>query len=88
VIVSQGNASRAQVYFDAFEAVVLNKFDGADTDRDGDEDLHDFAWLQQAFTDPGGPMEYMGIVFDHDDDDDVDMANVNYFLPRLTGPLP
>jgi hypothetical protein len=74
------------VYFDACEAVVLNRFNGSDNDADFDQDLHDFAGLQRTFTGPGGPMKWGGIVFDSDDDDDVDWIDYNWFAPRLTGP--
>jgi len=63
-IIEKGTALSGRVYFDAGEAVVLNKFDGADADADDDEDLHDFAQMQIAYTGSGGPMKWNGIVFD------------------------
>jgi hypothetical protein len=86
-LIEKGAAFSGTVYFDACQAVVLNKFDGSDVDGDDDQDLHDVAWLQLTFTGAGaGGLPYNGIVFDHDDDLDVDSADFNYFAPRTTGP--
>ncbi len=85
-IVERGTALTGRIYFDACEAVVLNKFDGADADGDDDEDLLDFAYMQRAFSGSGGGLEWMGMVFDSDNDQDVDMTDFNYFAPRMTGP--
>jgi hypothetical protein len=86
-IIEKGTALTGTVYIDACEAVVLNQFDGADVDGDGDQDLHDFAWFQRCYTGSGaGALPWNGIVFDFDDDEDVDWADWNYFAPRFTGP--
>jgi hypothetical protein len=85
-LIEKSSAISGRAYFDACEAVVLNRFDGCDADGDNDEDLRDFAQFQLAFTGPGGPLSWNGIVFDTDDDQDVDMADFNYFAPRMTGP--
>lgn len=86
VIISQGNSTDSVVYFDALEAVVTNIFDGADVDADGDEDLLDFAEFQHCFSGSGGGLGYPCMVFDSDEDNDVDLADLNFFLPRMTGP--
>jgi hypothetical protein len=86
-LIERGTSFTGTAYIDACEAVVLNRFDGADADGDDDEDLHDFAWLQYAYTGANaGGLVFNGIVFDHDDDLDVDMADFDYFAPRMTGP--
>jgi len=87
-IIEKGTALSGRVYFDACEAVVLNRFDGADADGDDDEDLHDFAQMQIAYTGSGGPMKWNGMVFDSTGDNDVDFADFQYFAPHMTGPLP
>lgn len=86
-LIEKGTALTGTAYIDACEAVVLNRFDGSDTDGDDDEDLHDFAWLQRCYTGAGaGALPFNGIVFDHDDDLDIDMDDFEYFTPRMTGP--
>ncbi len=85
-IIEKGLATSGRVYFDACEAVILNKFNGADADADDDEDLLDFAQFQRAYSGSGGPQRWNGIVFDSDGDNDVDMVDFNYFAPRMTGP--
>jgi hypothetical protein len=83
------SATTGKAYFDACEAVVLNRFDGSDVDGDDDQDLRDFGWFQQCFTGAGaGVLPYNGLVFDSDDDDDVDLTDYGYFEPRMLGPLP
>lgn len=82
---SAGSVSK--VYFDAVEFVLTNVFIGSDSDADGDQDMVDIALLQRVFTGPGGPNVYGGLVFDHDEDDDVDFVDVdNEILPNQTGP--
>lgn len=86
-ILARESALSGRAYFDGCEAVVLNRFDGSDVDGDDDEDLHDFAWFQLCYTGAGaGALPYNGIVFDHDDDLDVDMVDFNWFAPRMLGP--
>ncbi|MFH1747186.1 MAG: hypothetical protein ABIG44_09110 [Planctomycetota bacterium] len=85
-LIIKGIAQDGTVYFDACEAVVLNRFDGSDVDRDDDEDLRDAAWLQRTFTGSGaGGLPFNGLTFDSDDDDDVDYDDAAYFAPRMTG---
>jgi hypothetical protein len=76
----------ANVYFDAFEMVLTNVFDGSDLDFDDDADMSELAALQTVVTGNGGGMLYPGLVFDHDDDDDVDEADAIYTIDRITGP--
>lgn len=86
-LIEKGTALTGTVYVDSCEAVVLNKFDGADEDGDDDEDLHDFAAFQPVYTGSGaGQLPWNGIVFDSDDDDDIDMVDFDYFAARMTGP--
>ncbi|RMF70730.1 MAG: hypothetical protein D6744_19010 [Planctomycetota bacterium] len=75
-----------KVYYDSYEMVLTNVFDGSDTDADGDEDLHDMALLQRAYSGSGGGLKFGGLVFDHDEDDDVDDSDVSFTLSRMTGP--
>jgi hypothetical protein len=83
----KGVAQTGAAYFDACEAVLLNRFDGSDVDGDDDQDLVDAAWLQRTFTGAGaGLLPFNGLTFDHDDDVDVDNADFDYFDPRMTGP--
>ena len=85
VIVARGDAPDAHVYFDGFEGVVTTRFDGADSDADGDEDLHDFAQLQRCFG--GVPLDgYNCFVFDQNEDNTIDTADSGFFFPRMTGP--
>lgn len=74
------------VYFDAFEMVLTNVFNGSDADGDNDEDMLDIAQLQQVFADSGGGRRFGGLVFDHDEDNDVDITDANFVLDRMTGP--
>lgn len=83
-----GNYSSLGVvtYFDNYEAVVLNRFDGADFDADNDEDLADVAELQWRFTGSTTGLPWGGIVFDHNDDQKLDSSDWSYFGPYITGP--
>lgn len=83
-----GSSVSGAAYFDACEAVVINLFNGADYDGDDDEDLFDFAAFQACYSGSGvTPPQWNCTVFDHNDDGDVDLADYQYFGPRLTGPL-
>lgn len=86
-IIERGTAMTGTVYMDSCEAVVLNRFDGSDVDGDDDQDNHDIAWFQRCYTgaDAGG-LPFNGIVFDSDDDVDIDWTDWNFFGPRITGP--
>lgn len=86
-LVEKSTGLTGKVYFDACEAVVIDRFNGCDADGDGDEDMHDFAGIQKAFA--GGnvvPTDWPWVVYDTDEDDDVDLVNTDFFIPRLTGP--
>lgn len=86
-IIEKGTAMTGSVYIDSCEAVVLNRFDGSDVDGDDDEDVHDFTWFQRCYTGAGaGALPWNGIVFDSDDDDDVDWTDWGFFEPRMNGP--
>ena len=86
-LIEKGTAATGRVYLDACEAVLLNRFNGADADGDNDEDLRDFAEFQRCFTGSvSGQMRWGCIVFDSDDDGDVDLTDYLYFQPRMTGP--
>jgi hypothetical protein len=74
------------VYFDAFEMVLTNVFDGSDADGDDDEDMQDIRHLQQVFRGSGGGRPFGGLVFDHDEDNDVDSSDLDQVLPQMTGP--
>lgn len=74
------------VYFDAFEMVLANVFNGSDADGDDDEDMHDLARLQRVYAGDGGGLRYGGLVFDHDEDNDVGPTDAAYTLDRMTGP--
>ncbi|MBL8877560.1 MAG: hypothetical protein JNG88_00445 [Phycisphaerales bacterium] len=74
------------VYFDAFEMVIANVFDGSDVDADNDEDLLDIASLQTSFNGSNNPMKFLGLVYDHDEDGDVDSSDSNFTLDRMVGP--
>ncbi|HRX86010.1 MAG TPA: hypothetical protein P5572_13405, partial [Phycisphaerae bacterium] len=85
-IVGAGGGTGA-AYFDNMEMVVVNKFDGADANNDGAEDLYDFAQFQRCFNGDGaGDLGFNCTVFDNDEDIDVDLTDFEYFQPRLTGP--
>jgi hypothetical protein len=75
-----------QAYFDNYEMVLTNVFDGSDYDNDGDEDMVEIAKLQQTFTGDGGGLDFGGLVFDHDEDEDVDDSDSTFTLVRMTGP--
>ncbi|MBU0617351.1 MAG: hypothetical protein KKI02_06525, partial [Planctomycetes bacterium] len=86
-LIERGTAMTGTVYMDSCEAVVLNRFDGSDVDGDDDQDNHDIAWFQRCYTDAdAGELPFNGIVFDADDDEDVDWTDWNFFGPRITGP--
>lgn len=91
-IVARGDSADSVVYFDNCEAVILNRFDGADVDNDVDQDLADFAEFQRTFTGAGGTMKWRGLVFDNHPsptslgDNDVDADDWLFFASRFTGP--
>jgi hypothetical protein len=86
-LIERGTAMTGTVYMDSCEAVVLNRFDGSDVDGDDDEDNHDIAWFQRCYTGAGaGGLPFNGIVFDSDDDEDIDWTDWGFFAPRITGP--
>jgi hypothetical protein len=74
------------VFFDSYEVVFTNVFNGSDADGDNDEDLLDLAALQRTYTGAGGGMRFGGLVFDHDEDEDVDAPDATYTCERITGP--
>jgi hypothetical protein len=87
VCISVAGAGSGEVYFDNVEAVITNRYDGADADGDDDEDLFDFAELQRCFNGDGaGELDWNCSVFDEDEDIDIDLVDFNYFQSRLTGP--
>lgn len=76
-------------YFDNFETVVMNRFDGSDVDADNDQDVRDFALLQTCFNGSGGGRGFPCIVYDSEGDlgdGDIDAADAAFFFPRITGP--
>jgi hypothetical protein len=75
-------------YFDAFEMVFTNVFDGSDWDADNDADMVELALLQNVITGNGGGLLFGGLVFDHDDDEDVDTSDALFTFDnnRITGP--
>jgi hypothetical protein len=86
-LVARSGGTTGAAYFDACEAVVMNRFNGSDVDNDDDEDLRDFADLQLCFEGPGGTVLRFGcLVFDSDFNGLIDLVDYNYFWPRLTGP--
>ncbi len=86
-IIEKGTALSGTVYLDSCEAVVLNRYDGADVDGDDDEDMIDFAAFQRAYTGAGAAtLPFNGLTFDHDADQDVDLDDWGFFWPRITGP--
>lgn len=85
-IINGFGPGNCDVYFDAFEMVLANVFDGSDVDADDDEDLLDIASMQTAFNGANNPMKFLGLVYDHDEDGDVDITDSNYTLDRMTGP--
>ncbi len=85
-LVSAGTGT-GEVFFDNLEAVITNRFDGADADGDDDEDLFDFGEFQRCFTGSGaGDLDWNCTVFDDDEDLDIDLVDFSYFHPRITGP--
>ncbi len=85
-LMERGTASSGRVYADGCEAVIVNRFDGADWDGDDDEDLRDYAALQACFADSGNSYGWNCTVFDADEDNDLDISDWNFFRPRLTSP--
>lgn len=75
-----------KAYYDNYEMVLTNVFDGSDYDADGDEDMIEMAALQRTFSGSGGGLIYGGLVFDHDEDEDVDTSDYNFTIDRITGP--
>lgn len=75
-----------EVFFDGFEMVLMNVFNGSDADGDDDEDMIDMAMLQQAYT-GAGPMIFGGLVFDRNEDNLVNPADLDLILPFLLGPV-
>ncbi len=87
-LIEKGTATTGTVYIDACEAVVFNRFDGADADGDDDADLKDYAFFQACFSGSGGtPLGWPCIVFDSDDDEDIDLADFTAFENGITGPV-
>lgn len=82
----RNGAPPATVYFDNVETVILNRFNGADVDGDNDQDLLDFAKLQACYNGAGGGLGWPCIVYDSDDDEDIDQVDAAFFFPRITGP--
>ena len=66
-VISGFGPGSADVYYDSFEMVLTNVFDGSDADADDDQDLWDMARAQRAFTGTDGGMVFRGIVFDQDE---------------------
>jgi hypothetical protein len=85
-ILGFGVAGDFNTYFDSFEMVFTNVFNGSDSDGDDDEDMHDIALLQKTYTGSGGGMVFGGLVFDHDEDNDVDAPDADFTIDRVTGP--
>ncbi|MBU0718389.1 MAG: hypothetical protein KJ749_09090, partial [Planctomycetes bacterium] len=63
-----------------------------DSDEDGDLDLRDFAVMQSAFSGFAGhpgyiePPQESWLVFDYDDDQDIDLLDVKTFVTLIDGP--
>ncbi len=88
-IIARGSATTGSVHLDGCEAVVLNRFDGADVDGDDDADLAEFAVFQDCFVatpPPDGTLAWPCHVFDHDENDVIDMEDYAYYATRITGP--
>ncbi len=79
-------ALSGHLYFDACEAVVINKFDGLDWNGDNAEDMLDFVQLQYVFG--VQPLRWGGLTFDSNDDGQVNWPDYQYFAPRMRGPNP
>ncbi len=75
------------VYFDAFEMVLTNVFDGSDVNADNAADLIDIATLQRVYTGPGAELKYLGLVYDHNENGALEPSDVSYTLQRMTGPV-
>jgi len=86
LIIEKGNALSGVIYFDSIEAVVIDAFNGSDVDGDADEDMHDFARMQNAANGAGVPHGWPGTVFDADSDGDLDYVDLATFVALLTGP--
>lgn len=82
------NDFNGTIFFDGFELVFADRFDGSDMDADDDADMTEVAALQTVVTGDGGGLVYPGLVFDHDDDEDVDASDALYTVDsgRITGP--
>jgi hypothetical protein len=92
-IIAKGTATGGAGYVDGCEAVVLNRFAGADADGDDDSDLWDFAEFQRCHHGSGvTPLDWACTVFDLDPapngDQDIDLADYDTFEQGFTGPLP
>lgn len=85
-IMARFGVASSTTYFDNYEAVWMNHFNGSDVDADDDEDLVDFSYLQRCYNGAGGGLGWPCIVYDQDDDDDIDQPDANFFYPRMTGP--
>ena len=87
-LVAKGTGIGGTVYFDVCEAVVLNRYPtGSDSDADDDADLADFRAFQECFSGDGGtPIGWPCLVFDDDDDGDVDLLDHAVFIGGFTGP--
>ena len=83
-IIAKGTATSGKAYIDGCEMVITNRFNGADSDADDDEDLFDFAGFQQCYN--PGAVGWPCLVFDSDDNGNVDTVDYQYFGARLTGP--
>jgi hypothetical protein len=86
-IIAKGTAISGKAYIDGCELVITNltnRFNGADSDLDNDEDLVDFAGFQQCYN--PGALGWPCLVFDSDDNGNVDTVDYEYFGARLTGP--
>ncbi len=85
-IIEKGTSTSGHVYLDNCEMLVLNAFNGADADGDGDEDMHDYAVLQRTFNGSGNAHNWPGTVFDFDGDGDNDINDFVTFLSNFNGP--
>lgn len=87
LLVVKGNALTGHVYFDACEAIVINRFNWVDQDGDDDSDMADFAALQRSYAGSGvPPTGTPWKVYDIDLDNDVDFADATYFWSNMIGP--
>ena len=83
-LIEKGTATTGRAYFDACEAVVLNRFNGCDANADNAEDLIDYYGFHLVFG--SSPLKWGSLVFDSDDNGQINMTDFNYFAPRMTGP--